>query len=189
MNTEPLFTALAKIYPLSESFKSALQSFLIPLYLPKGDLLLKAPNIASHAYFLLSGFAMSYTFIDGKKSIDWFWSAGDIMVSAKSFIEQVSSKESIELVLPSEMLCIGYKNLMELFNAFPEANFLHRAIMNQYLEQSRERILDMKNLSALDRYNKLTNHYPAIEQMLSQEQIASYLGITPPSLSRMKRRK
>lgn len=188
MNTEPLFTLLAKIHPLSESFKAALQTLLIPLSLPKGDMLLKSPNIASHAYFLGSGFAMGYTFIDGKKSIEWFWSAGDIIVSAKSFLEQVPSKESIELVLPSEMLCISYSNLMELFKVFPEANFIHRAIMNQYLEQSRECILDMKNLSALARYNKLIKHYPSIEQMLSQEQIASYLGIAAPSLSRMKRR-
>lgn len=176
------------MHSISDNFRSEIEKVLIELSFPKNHVLLEPPDVASHAYFIRSGFGMSYTYLEGKKSIDWFWSAGEIMVSAKSFIEQVPSKEFIEMVQPSEVLCISHRNLLKLFESFPETHYLYRVIMNQYFEQSRDRTLDMKNLTALQRYQKLLKRFPAIEQILSQEQIASYLGVAPQSLSRMKRR-
>ena len=150
---------------------------------------LEPPNVASFACFIEEGFAISYTYEDGKKSIDRLWADGEIMVSAKSFFEQQPATEFIQLVLPCDLLCISYSNLLTLFDSYPESHFLTRAIMNKYIEQSRERVVDMKNLSAQERYHKLLSMFPMIEQILSQEQIASYIGIAPQSLSRMKRTK
>lgn len=189
MEIEGLYKLLAAIHPISDAFRSELEKVLIPLSLPKNYVLLEPPNVAGHAYYIFSGFAMSYTYVGERKSIDWFWSAGEIMVSAKSFIEQFPSTEFIEMVQPCELFCISHSSLFRLFDSYPETHYLYRAIMNQYLEHSRERVLDMKNLTALQRYHKLLNWMPAIEQLLSQEQIASYLGIAPQSLSRMKRRR
>jgi hypothetical protein len=59
--------------------------------------------------------------------------------------------------------------------------------MNQYYENSRERTHDMQHLNARERYQKLLANFPQIEQIIAQEFIASYLGIAPQSLSRLKR--
>jgi hypothetical protein len=74
-----------------------------------------------------------------------------------------------------------------LLQDFPEANAIYRMVMNEYVEQLRERIHDMQHLSAVDRFKKLHDRLPRIEQIVSQEYLASYLGITPQSLSRLKR--
>jgi len=182
-----LFQVLSAIHPLSEDFKSALAREITHLSLPNYYLLLEAPKIAEHAYFLANGFAITYTFINGKKQIEYLWTVGQIVVSARSFFEQVPSKEFIQLVKQSEVLYISYASTIRLLETFPEANFIYRVIMNQYLENSRERIRDLQHLNAVERYQKLSTSFPHIEQIISQEYIASYLGIAPQSLSRLKK--
>src|SRR5687768_9326818 len=98
MDTKELFKVLAEIYPLSGGFKESLEKELIQLSLPQNHLLLEAPKIADHAYFLNKGFAMGYTFVNGKKSIEAFWKAGQIIVSSNSFFEQLPSLEYIQLM-------------------------------------------------------------------------------------------
>lgn len=185
---ESLFSLLSSIYPITPLFREAIAKELTWLSLPKHYLLLEAPRIADHAYYLDSGFALTYSFIKGEKQVDGFWLSGQIVCSSKSLFEQTPSNEYIQLVKQSEVICISYKSIMNLLKIFPEANFIYRVVMNQYYEQVRERIRDMQLLDAADRYEKLLGRYPGIEQVIPQEYIASYLGITPQSLSRIKRK-
>lgn len=187
MNTEKLFQELSTIHPVSEEFKIAVEKELTLLSLPKYYLLLEAPNISGHAYFLNNGSAITYTFVKGKKQTEAFWSTGKIIVSAKSFFEQVPSREFIQLMEQADVLHIRYNSVLKLLDTFPEANHIYRITMNQYYEQSKERTRDMQHLTAKERYQKLLKNFPHIEQISAQEHIASYLGITPQSLSRLKR--
>ncbi|MEJ0055986.1 MAG: Crp/Fnr family transcriptional regulator [Bacteroidota bacterium] len=175
-------------YNLSaRGLKKALEKELVALSFPKNYLLLEAPRTDGFAYFLNEGFAMSYTFVDGKKRVESFWKAGQIMISSKSFFEQVPSTESIQLMENSELLCISYAGVMRLFERWPEANSLYRHIMIQCFEQIQDRVHDLQQLTAEQRHQKLLETFPDIEQIISQDYIASYLGITPQSLSRIKR--
>lgn len=185
---EKLFQVLSGIHPLSDNFKKAIEKEVTHLSLPAHYLLLEAPKVSEHAYFLKDGFAMSYTYFKGRKQIDDFWNAGRIVFSATSFFEQVPSREFIELMVPSEVLCVSHESVMRLFSTFPEAHFIYRVTMNQYYEHCRERIRDLQYMTGVERYEKLHTTYPQIEQVVSQEHLASYLGIAPQSLSRIKRR-
>jgi CRP-like cAMP-binding protein len=187
MNAERLFHELSIIHPLSEEFKNALGKEITHLSLPKNYVLLEAHKISDHAYFLDGGSAMSFTFKDGKKQLEWLWQSRQLIVSPKSFFEQVPAKEFIQLLEQSEILCISYASVLRLFESFPEAHFIYRVILNKYYELSRERIREMQNLNGEQRYQKLLKSFYNIEQILPQEQIASYLGMTPQSLSRIKR--
>jgi CRP-like cAMP-binding protein len=184
---DTLFQVLSAIHPLSEDLKQAIKKEITSLSLPSHHLLLEAPRIADHAYFLDTGFAMSYTFMKGKKQIGNFWVAGQIVLSAKSFFERVPSKEFIQLMTQSDVLCINLDGVLRLFDSFPEANYIYRVVMNQYYEQSRERIHELQYMTSLERYEKLIHSFPNIEQLIPQEFIASYLGIAPQSLSRIKK--
>jgi CRP-like cAMP-binding protein len=188
MKTENLFSLLSTIHPISFEFKQAIERVLTPLSLPRYHMLLEATKIAECAYFLDDGFAMSYTFVKGKKQVDWFWKPGQVMVSVRSFFEQVPSQEFIQLRKDSELLCITHASVQDLFRAFPEAHFIYRVIMNQYYEHSRERTRDLQNLTAAERYEKMNRHFPHIEQYVTQKHVASYLGIAPQSFSRLKKR-
>ena len=174
--------------PLSKPFKTALEDVLIPLKFPKNHILLEVPRIAEFCYFIIDGFAVSYSYTDGKKSTSEFWKSGQIMVSCNSFFEQVPAMESIQLLTDSTLVCVSYPNVQKLFNEYPEATGIYRAIMNRYYQKIRNRIYDLQALNASQRFRKLYESYPNIEQITLQESIASYLAITPQSLSRMKRK-
>ncbi len=187
MKTEKLFSVLSSIHPISSDFRKAVERVITPLSLPQDHLVLEATRIAECAYFINEGFAMAYTFVKGKKQVDWFWNSGQIMVSARSFFEQVPSREFIQLRTSTELLCITHDSVLHLFQTFPEAHFIYRVIMNQYYEHSRERTRDLQHLTAVERYEKLIHYFPGIEQHVTQKNIASYLGIAPQSFSRIKR--
>ena len=188
MNTEGLFNVLAAYHPLSDEFKTALEKELIPLSLPKNYLLLEAPKIATHAYFLDKGFAMSYSFLNGKKVTENFWKSKQIMVAFESFFDQTPSMECIQLMRKSDVLCISYDSVQTMFELFPEAHRIYRGIMNKHYAQSRARTRNMQRLKARQRLEKLLAVFPDIEMIVSQDAIASYLGITAQSLARIKRK-
>lgn len=188
MNADKLLQILSRIHPMTNAFKKALESELIGLSLPKNYLLMDALKIADHVYFLNHGFAISYTFQDGSKQIESFWKTHQLIISSKSFFEQVPTGEFIQLMVQSDLLCISHAGVLRLFDRFPATHLIYRTLMSKHDEWNRQRIRDLKTLNAEQRYKKLLTTYSNIEQIVSQEQIASYLGITPQSLSRIKRK-
>lgn len=187
MSSEGLFNVLATYHPLSEDFRKAVEKELIAMSLPKNHVLLKAPAISTHAYFLDKGFAMSYSFYDGEKVTEEFWASGQIMIAFESFFEQTPSSISIQLMKKSDILCISHASVQRLLEAYPEAQRIYRSIMNRHYAHSLTRIRDMQRLKASKRLEKLLASYPGIEMVVSQDAIASYLGITAQSLARIKR--
>jgi|SRR5690606_25203598 CRP-like cAMP-binding protein len=182
-----LFAFLSEIHPISDAFRSAIERELTLMSLPKNHMLLEAPRVSDYAWYLDSGFAMSYTYTDQGIRVDNFWRSGQIILSVKSFFEQIPSTENIRIMVPAEVVFISYKSVQRLFQQFGEAHFIYESVLNRYYEESRERANDIINLDAKARYHKLLATFPRIEQMVSQEHIASYLGIAPQSLSRLKR--
>lgn len=130
---------------------------------------------------------MSYSYTDAGLQVENFWKDGEVILSVKSFFEQAPSAESIRLMVPAEVIFISYRGVQRLFRDFREAHLIYETVVNRYYEQSRERAHDILTLDATERYMKLLSTFPRIEQMVTQEHIASYLGIAPQSLSRLKR--
>jgi hypothetical protein len=189
MTSERLIQVLSAMHPLSDAFKDALQQEMVRLILPKDHFLLEAPKVSGHACFIEKGFAVAYTFIRGKKQIDRFYGPGQVVISFKSFFEQVPSREFIRLTAQSDVLHLTHSAAIAISYRFIEANILYRMIMTQHFDQCTERLHDMLHLDAAERYQKLHNSFPGIEQAVPQEYIASYLGIAPQSLSRLKKKR
>lgn len=187
MDLDKLFNALALMHPLSGSFRAALEKEMVRLSLPRNYLLLEAPRVSEYAYFLEEGFALSYTFVKGKKQIERFYAKGQIVISPRSFFEGAPSEEFIQLMEQSEVLHIHRSSVDRLLHVHPEADAIYRIVMNQYLEELKERMHDMQHLNAVQRFKKLRESFPRIEQVVPQEYLASYLGIAPQSLSRLKK--
>jgi CRP-like cAMP-binding protein len=187
MGKSQLYSLLSRIVPLSEHFERVLTETLIPLSLPNRYMLLEAPKVSDHAYYIESGYVMSFSFYKGRKQVDGFYGSGQIVFSPKSFFDQVPSVEFLQVMTGSEFLCISYANMVNLLSSFKEANIIQRALMIEYYQRERERIDDMRRLDTVGRHQKLLKTFPKIEQLVPQESIASYLGITPQTLSRIKK--
>lgn len=186
MQTERLFRVLSQTRPLSMECKEALQRELKFVIYPRGHYLVQAHTAAHHAYFLERGFAVSFRYQGNKRVVMDIWEPGQIILSPKSFFEQLPTEEIIQLTTDGELLSISYASAIRLIDHFPVANFLARDITADYYARSEQRILDLHTLDAWERYRKLLNACPGIEMNVAQELIASYLNITPQSLSRLK---
>lgn len=187
MSQLSLFSVLSAMHPLSEGFKKSLSKEIIPVSFPRNYHLLEIPKTAEHVYFIAKGLAMTYAFNDGKKYVEAFWKAGQIMTSTNSFYEQMPTVENIILLQDCDLLSISHSSLLRLFDMHKETHFLYHKIMNRHYAKCRARIYNYQRLSAVERFERLLEFYPDLEQFAPQESIASYLNITPQSLSRIKR--
>ncbi|HEY9486992.1 MAG TPA: hypothetical protein VIQ51_01595 [Chryseosolibacter sp.] len=182
-----LFNLLGTFHPLSDGLKGFLRENLTAVSFPNRHILLEVPKVASHIYYLKDGFAMSYTFNREGKITENFWKADQIIVAFESFIYQRPSYEVIQLVGPGDLLCLSYEKMQEMYAKFPEANVIGRLLMTQYYARLRKRLRMLKHADHLNQYQKLLTYYPNIERVVTQRSIATYLGITPQTLARIKR--
>jgi CRP-like cAMP-binding protein len=187
MITVGLLDVLTHIHPMSDPFKKALQQEVTVLSLPKHHYLLEAPRVSDYVFFIDSGFATTFTYHQGKRQVEQFWPAGSIVLSVQSFLEQVPSKEFIQLEAASNVLYLHHSRLLQMVQDFSEASHIGRIMVSRYYDHCRERVHDFRNLDARARFLKMRHRYASIEQIVSQDTIASYLGVAPQSLSRIKR--
>ena len=182
-----LIAYLETFHPLSDGLKSYLTDNLVPASFPTRHMLLEVPKVASHLYYLSDGFAMSYTLNREGKVTENFWKKGQIIVAFESFVYQRPSLEVIQLLVPSDLICISFETMQKMLSDFPDANILYRFILNQHYTQTRKRLRMLKRADHYGQYQHLLKNYPEIERITTQRSIASYLGVTPQTLSRMKR--
>jgi CRP-like cAMP-binding protein len=182
-----LIAYLETFHPLSDGLKSYLTDNLVPASFPTRHMLLEVPKVASHLYYLSDGFAMSYTLNREGKVTENFWKKGQIIVAFESFVYQRPSFEVIQLLSPSDLLCLSYDKMQEMYTAFPETNLISRLLISQHCMRLKRRVRMMKYGNYQDQYRKLLEHYPNLERIVTQRSIATYLGITPQSLGRIKR--
>jgi CRP/FNR family transcriptional regulator, anaerobic regulatory protein len=187
MDTARLFEVLSNHVALSDSFKVALQQEVTFLSLPKNHFLIEAPRTTDYVYLLQEGFAAGFVFEEGQRKIHTFWGAGDIVLNPPGCFEKAPSAEFVQLTEQSDVWCLSYPSLQLLMETFKEARSLYRIFLGRYYVLSQSRLFDVQHRNAWQRYQKLLQQFPAIEQKVSQEYIASFLAITPQSLSRMKR--
>lgn len=188
MSTTTLFNYLESFHPLSEDLKRFLNEQLIYLSFPKGHILLDVAKVATHAYFLNDGFAMSYSFNREGRITENFWKPGQVIIAFESFFYQKPSLEVIELMKASDLLCISYETIEHILTRFPESHQLYRSMMNRQYLHVLKRVHMLKLNDLTQQYNKLLNTFPGLELIVTQKAIATYLGIAPQSLARIKRK-
>lgn len=154
----------------------------------KGDLLLKEGQVSNEYFFLEEGFMRAFVYdVDGKDVTTAFSSAGQVVFEVSSFFNRIPSKENIQALAPCKGWYITYEQLNHLFHAYPEFREFGRSILVRVLTVLKSRTLSMITESAETRYEYLLKTNPDIFQNVPLKHIASYLGITDTSLSRIRK--
>ncbi|HYG04705.1 MAG TPA: Crp/Fnr family transcriptional regulator [Chryseosolibacter sp.] len=172
---------------MSEEFERVFTEALLPVSLPADAVLLHPPQVPDHIYFMSKGFAMSYTYQEHRRFVGNFYQPGQVILS-NNFFDQTHTDTTIVLTEPSEMLALSFTRFHSMVDNVPDANQYYRLMVPLILKDMQTRINDLQKLTAQQRLVKLWRLYPTIERSVSQDAIASYLGITPQSLSRIKRK-
>lgn len=154
--------------------------------LPKGYLLSREGTVERYLYFLEKGIVRAYTTRDGDEVTFWFGMEGNIICSVRNYIEKKPSYESIELLEDCSMYRVRTDQLEQLYEEDIELANWGRRYMGYEMIKAEGRLIEHLFLSATERYNSLLENNPAILQRVSLGIVASYLGITQVSLSRIR---
>lgn len=186
MDTSALIRTLSQVIPLSEPLQARINGILKEELLPKKHTLLHEGQIERRIYFIKKGFARAYHFQNDKEYTSWFMGEGDLMVSIYSFFTRKAAQETIELLEDSVIQSVTWEELQELYRDFVEFNIVGRILTEQYYVKSEERAISLRTLSATERYAALIASFPEILKKVSVTHIASYLGISQETLSRIR---
>jgi len=170
---------------LSSETMALLRTCLRVDTLPKRHVLIREQQTSAYVYLLTSGAARSYYLHDGTEVHTWFAFEGELAGSLRNF-SGLPSRETIELLEPSTVLVFDIKALKSLMSDNLEvAHFVHSAILEHalYLE---DRIHRTHLRSAKEKLSALLEHEPEILRRVPLTYIASYLGITRETLSRIR---
>lgn len=181
-----LLENLNLIYPISTSLHEHLLNRLKLVILPKKTFLLKEGRICKNIWFINKGLARCFYVKEEKEVSSWFMKEGDVIISVESFFKQQPSYENIQALEDCELFSISYEELHAIYHEFPEFNFIGRVLTEKYYTLSEQRLFSLRMQRASERYAYLMTHYPEIIQRVPSTFIASYLGITLETLSRIK---
>jgi len=153
----------------------------------KKEYLLQEGDTSRHQYFVNKGCLRTYTIDEkGLEHIIQFaiedWWTGDMY----SFLTQTPARFTIDALENSELLCLEKNALEELYTRIPKFERFFRHLLQNAFVALQERIVGSLSQPADERYCTFITKYPDMEKRLPLKQIASYLGITPESLSRIR---
>ncbi len=176
------------IIPISTELEQKLSDSLQTKKFPKKYLLHKQGQVCNYIYFIEKGFLRSYYINHDKEITGWFMKENDIIISVNSFFTRNPSYEWIQTIEESTLHYIHYDELQKIYKEFKEFNFIGRTLTEIYYTKSEERLYEMRCHTAKERFQFLLDKHPYIVKRAPVGSIASYLGISLETLSRLRSR-
>ncbi|PZR29862.1 MAG: Crp/Fnr family transcriptional regulator [Citrobacter freundii] len=183
-----LLSHLRHYHRLSPEAEAAIAGCFTPVTLNKNEFLLTEGKICRHLYFLEKGALRGFYTLDDKEITHWFGFENDFVTSFHSFTTHQPSVENIQLVEGSLLWSISKETLTGLFDQFHEIERLVRIAYEKYYVRLEERFVNAQFKTAAERYEQLLQHTPHILERIPLGQVASYLGISQETLSRIRGR-
>ena len=156
--------------------------------IPKNQFLLTSGKICDEYLFLEKGYMRTFAHdTQGNEVTTNLCIPGQVVFEVSSFFSRTRSKENIQALTDCEGWYITYEQLNHLFHALPEFREFGRSVLVKGFSALKTRMLSMITETAEERYAQLLKNNPAILQHAPLKYIASYLGITDTSLSRVRK--
>lgn len=152
----------------------------------KGEILVREGDFSYELYFVAKGGARAYYLKDGKTITDWFAFENDFISSIVSFFLGVPSQHYIEVLEDTTFLVMQRQDIDRLCDNHHDFERLGRLSVTKTMLQLQQRIVSLQFKSSKERYDSLLERYPQIELRAPLGDIASYLGITQETLSRIR---
>ena len=189
MNTSNLLTSIRKRVSLSEEEAQFFTSLFLPLQVRQGDMIEKVGEHTKYFIYVVSGCLMSYyTDREGNDHVMQFsqadWWTGDLT----SYSNNVPSTMSTRALAETEVLLLPKSGFDELLEKVPKMERYFRILFQNALMNNGNRLMQNFSVTAEERYLNFQAKYPTLEQYVPLKYIASYLGITPEFLSKIRRK-
>ena len=194
-NAIPLLNHIGKIVSLDNSAVEIILKNCREVLIPKGQMIFNEGAIAKYAYFILSGKAWSFYTDDTGKTIAWSFHFNEIqsetnnlfIVDYKSFLTQTPGTMSIQALTDIRAIRIAHRGLGPQFGLAPELEKCLQKLIEWSFIMAHTRVFTLLTMSATDRYNALLRNEPYLLHLFKDKYLASYIGVEPQSLSRIRK--
>ncbi|MDV7695707.1 Crp/Fnr family transcriptional regulator [Chryseobacterium soli] len=174
------------IYKIPETSKENLKKYITETTYSKGHCLMEANKIIPFICFIKKGIVRAYASTSDNDITFWFGSEGETVVSMKSYVEDKPGYENIELLEECDLYVLKTEDLRTLFNEDIHIANWGRKFAERELVKTEELIISRQFKTALERYKDLMRDKSDLLKRVQLGHIASYLGITQVSLSRIR---
>jgi CRP-like cAMP-binding protein len=189
MNTDLILNNVSKHISINENEKLLFTSLLESRTLKRRDVILKEGEICRHSIFVVDGALKGFTIDkEGSEHVinfalrDWW------IADMYSLISEKPGVLNIEAIADSHVLLLSRHNQQKLYQEVPKFERFFRILVENSLVASQQRLINNLSLTAEERYLQFMKKYPSIVTHAPQHSIASYLGITPEFLSKIRGR-
>lgn len=188
-SVEPLIKYFNNLIPLNDEEIELVTAYFKPRLYRKRQYVLQEGDVCNHFNFVIRGCLRMYK-VDEKGSthIIQFASENWWLTNIGSFHERKPSELNIDALEDTMVLQISYDNLIALYIQVAKFDRIFRVLIENSFVTLQNRLLQNISSTAEDRYNSFIEVYPHLSNRLPQTQIASFLGITPEFLSRLRNR-
>ena len=185
---QKLFTVFNSIYPLSDELKKAIADESDIIHVEKKTRLLNAGETSNMIYFINVGAARVY-YLDkeGTEITSWFLFENELLISVYSFFTGQPGFEYIETLEDCTFITLRREKLNQLYEKYLEFNFIGRKLTEYYYIRNEIQANELRMLTAKQRYQQLLTNNPKLLNRVSLGYIASYLGISQETLSRIRK--
>jgi CRP-like cAMP-binding protein len=186
---EVLFSKVEEKIKLTEAEKEICKSLFIPKKLRKRQYILQQDDICKNLIFVEKGLLRSYSVDEkGSEHILQFAPEGWWIADVFSFFTGENSAYNIDAIEDSELLLITNPAIEQLYERVPKFERYFRILTQNNMVAMQKRLTSELSSSAEEKYLKLISAYPNIVARVPQHMIASYLGLTPETLSRIRKK-
>lgn len=186
---QELLTYIQKISPLEDKTIKELQQLFRPEQLHKKDFFVKEGEYAKQIGFLKKGIIRAFFLNEkGKEYTKQFFTDSSIIGAYSSLVTKQPNKIAQQALTDCEILIANFSDIEKLYSKYHDLERLGRKIAEHYFLEKEQKEIEMALLDANKRYLIMREKFPTIETIVPQYHIASYLGISPTQLSRIRRK-
>ena len=188
LDLSSVIDTLNYFYPLSEGIKDYFRKHSYSCTFRKGKLLLKAGEICEHIYFIKKGAVRGFIKEGTKDITTWITAENEIVTSISSLDIREPAQENMQAIENCEMLALTYADFQDLYIKFPEFNIVARKLLQKYYQDAEGRAFIARVTNAEKKYQLFLIRYGHLANRIPLKYIASFLGITLETLSRVRKK-
>jgi CRP-like cAMP-binding protein len=179
---------LGSLHPLSADIVDFIQKKAAYKTVRKGKMLLKSGEVCHHLYFISKGAIRGFIKDEEKDITTWISIDNEIVTSISGLNDQAPSIENMQAIENAELLSLSFTDLETLYRDHLEFNIVGRKLLQRYYQDAEGRAFIARIPGAEKKYQYFVQHYPHLINRVPIKYIASFLGVTLETLSRVRKR-
>jgi len=180
-----IFNSIAK---LTKEEEEAIVTAFKPYPLAKGEYFLREGEVNKYVGFINKGLVRYWVYKNDEEATFEFTKEGEFIADYQSFTNGTPTVQNIQAIEDCELMVINYKDVQHIFNSTPNGNLLGRIIVEHRFDVMVNQLLSIYMHDHVERYRRFLDQYTDLAQRIPQYLIASYVGVQPQSLSRIRKR-